>query len=166
MVLALAAGLASTPALARDSDRSQPAEIEADRAEIDRQEGVAHYRGGAVFTQGTLRVTGERITVHAPAGRLERARAEGERAALRQETNAGRLVRARAQRIDYASEAQQITLIGHAEVVRAGERFRAHRIEYDTATDRVEAYSGDTDGRVRIRMAPEEAEDESDTGDE
>ncbi len=156
------AATASPPAAAREGDRQQPAEIEADRAEIDRSEGVAHYYGDAVFTQGTLRVTGDQITIHAPAGQLERAEAEGEPATFRQETNAGRIVNARARRIDYANQAQRVTLIGDAEVVRGGERFQAHRIVYYTATDRVEARGGESGGRVHIRIEPDDGEAESD----
>jgi len=161
VVLAAVTAVASPPAGARKSDRQKPANIEADRAEIDRAEGVAHYYGDAVFTQGTLRVTGDRITIHAPGSQLERAEAEGKPATLRQQTNAGRTVRARARRIDYASEAQRITLVGDAEVLRGGERFEAHRIVYFTATDRVEARGGASRGRVHIRMEPDGGEAES-----
>ncbi len=164
VLAALALATGSSPS-AREGDRQQPADIEADRAEIDRAEGVAHYYGDAVFTQGTLRVTGARITVHAPAGELERAEAEGEPATLRQQTNTGRTVRARARRIDYAGAAQRITLVGDAEVLRGGERFEAHEIVYYTATDRVEARGGESDGRVHIRMAPADG-GEDDAGDD
>lgn len=153
--------LASATVVAREGDRQKPANIEADRAEVDRAQGVAHYYGDAVFTQGTLRVTGDQITIHAPAGRLDRAEAEGQPATLRQQTNAGRTVRARARRIDYASEAQRITLTGNAEVLRGGERFEAHRIVYYSATDRVEARGGASDDRVHIRMEPDDGQAES-----
>ena len=52
----------SAPALS--SDREQPIEIEADRAEADERERVTIYRGDAVITQGTLRITGETVWIY------------------------------------------------------------------------------------------------------
>ena len=56
--------LATPPAYALSSDREQPIEIEADRAEADERARVTIYRGDAVITQGTLRITGETVWIY------------------------------------------------------------------------------------------------------
>lgn len=164
-LLGLALALACAPAAAREDDRRQPAEIEADRAEIDRAAGVQRYYGNVVFTQGTLRITGDTVVVEATGGRVRRARAEGTPATVRQESDAGRLMRANGHEIDYEADVPRVTLTGDAELFRGSDRFAAGRIRYWPETGRVEA-GGDGDGdRVRIRIEPED-DGEGDDADE
>jgi lipopolysaccharide export system protein LptA len=157
-VLALAAALAATPALAREGDRQQPATIEADRAEIDQAAGVSHYYGEVVFEQGSLRITGARLSIRAPDGVVRRAEAQGEPARVRQETDAGRTVRAHGQNIEYDADAGRLTLIGQAELLRQGERFAAEKIRYWLDSQRVQGGRGEDDAgeRVRIRIEPDQ----------
>ena len=142
-----------------DSDRQQPATIEADRVEIDREAGVSRYFGDVVFVQGTLRVTGNTMTLRANGGRVEYAETHGEPATVRQETDAGEQVDAEARTIEYAAGASRITLIGNAVLRRAGERFAAGRIRYRTDTGRIQADARDNDERVRIRIDPSKQPD-------
>ena len=155
--------LVGTPAGAREADRRQPATIEADRAEIDQATGVSRYFGDVVFIQGTLRITGEQLSVTAPEGVVRHAEAhgapEGEPARIRQETDTGQMVRAHGRTIEYDAAEGLVTLIGNAELLRDGERFAAGRIRYWPDTRRVEGGRGDDGGRVRIRIEPETVED-------
>lgn len=155
-VAALALALAASGAAALDSDRRKPASIEADRVEIDRPAGESRYYGNVVFEQGTLRITGDRMKLQAPGGAVEHAEVHGERATIRQQTEAGDIVHARAQHIIYEVSDGLITLIDNAELERAGDRFTAARIEYRPNTGRIDASRGDEDGkRVRIRIEPQ-----------
>jgi len=150
-----------SPARAREGDRSEPATIEADRAEIERPDGVQRYFGDVVFEQGSLRITGDEMTVRAPGGVIEFAVTIGEPATTRQETDAGEIVDAEARRIEYHADEQLVILTGDAVVTRGGERFAAGRIRYRTDTGRVvagadagSAPDGES-GRVRIRIEPD-----------
>jgi lipopolysaccharide export system protein LptA len=158
LLVALALALATAAAGARDSDREAPARIEADRAEIDRAAGVSRYYGNVVYTQGTLRITGERVTVRAPEGEVRYAESNGRPATVRQETNAGDLVRAQARTIVYRADIPRVTLTGAAELHREGDRFAAGQIRYWPDTGRVEADQGEDGGRVEIRIAPEDGD--------
>lgn len=153
----LVALLVVLPAGARESDRSQPATIEADRAEIDQQEGVQRYFGEVVLVQGTLRITGDEMMLRAPGGTLEFAETVGAPATTRQEMDTGELVDARARTIEYYATEQLVILEGDAVVTRGGERFSAGRIRYQTDTGRVVAGAreGEQGERVRIRIEPE-----------
>ena len=61
----LISGLAglSVPAHAEQADRSKPIVIEADRANLDQLKGVTVYEGNVILTQGTARITGNRLVV-------------------------------------------------------------------------------------------------------
>lgn len=162
--LLLALALAAAPAVAREGDRRQPADVEADRVEIDRGTGVSHYYGNVVFTQGTLRLTGDRVDLRAPGGVMEHATAVGTPARVRQETDAGELVRAHARTIEYDAVEGLVTLTGDAELLRTGERFAAGRIVYRQESGRLEAGRGDDDQRVRIRIEPAERDGDDGEG--
>ena len=46
------------------SDENQPIQIEADTAELDDLNHVSIYRGDVIATQGSIRMTGDILTVH------------------------------------------------------------------------------------------------------
>ena len=63
LILSLGAALGSAAAWALPSDRDQPIRIQADSAELDDRQGVAVYRGDVIITQGTLKITGDTVTI-------------------------------------------------------------------------------------------------------
>ncbi len=153
--LLVAGMLAGTPAIAREDDREQPATIEADRAEIDRASGQSLYFGNVVFEQGTLHLTGDRLSIATREGVVDRAEAQGEPARIRQENDAGQLVRARGRTIDYDAGEGLVVLTGNAELQRDGERFAAGKIRYWPDSGRVEGGRGEDGERVQIRIEPD-----------
>lgn len=153
--LLLAGVLTAAAAQAREDDREQPATIEADRAEIDRGSGESVYFGNVVFEQGTLHLTGDRLALALREGVVEQAEARGEPARIRQETDAGQLVRARGRTIDYDATEGLIVLTGNARLQRDGERFAAGQIRYWPDSGRVEGDRGDDGERVQIRIEPD-----------
>ena len=65
----LGLGLATLqPALARQDDRQQPAHITAKSFDATQQaNGIIHYKGNVLLTQGTLKATGVLATVYLDA---------------------------------------------------------------------------------------------------
>ena len=64
-VLCLLTGLLPTaPAWGLSTDRDQPIEIEADAAELDDEKKVTVYTGNVVVIQGSIRMTGDTMTVY------------------------------------------------------------------------------------------------------
>ena len=55
--------LSGANALALPTDRDQPVRIQADSAELDEGKGVAVYRGNVIITQGSLKITGDAVTI-------------------------------------------------------------------------------------------------------
>lgn len=51
------------PAMSLSTDRSKPLTVNADKVEIDDQSGNSIYCGKVIVIQGTLRITGDKLTV-------------------------------------------------------------------------------------------------------
>lgn len=159
LTLLLAAVLAWGPAAARDSDREQPAHIEADRVDMDNQTGVSVYQGNVVFSQGSTRVSGDRITLRTENGEVQHLLIEGQPARYDEVSNGGKPVAASGLEIEFDAGASQLRIEGGAELNRPGEIFTGDRILYRTDSEVVSARGsaepGDG-GRVRIVIQPED----------
>ncbi|WP_297807497.1 lipopolysaccharide transport periplasmic protein LptA [uncultured Methylophaga sp.] len=157
------------PALAwgLPSDRQKPINIEADHAQMDDREGVTQYKGDAILTQGTLRITGDIITFFYDENKqLTKAVAEGKRATYEQVHQPGENpVRAKALKMEYFADRQEIYLTGDGYVWQNGDEFTGNYIEYDIARNVVSANSNPVTvdgqeqkkGRVHIIIQPQTA---------
>lgn len=158
--LLLLYGLAAcSGAWALPTDRDQPIRIQADSAELDDAKGKAVYRGDVVITQGTLKITGNTVTVTRNAqGEIDTFTAQGRPAYYEQQPEVGEsLVHAYGRTIEYFASNERIVLTDQAKVVRDGNTFEGERIVYDTRTQvvnagRVEGGSGDSTSRPRVDM--------------
>lgn len=173
MVLALGA---APGAHALTTDREQPIEIEADSAEADDAKRITIYKGDVVITQGTLRITGEHVTIRYDDNgnftELISLGVPGTPARFRQlpdgkadtEEN---YQRARASRMEYYKEKDTIVLLGNAIYGEGRNQVAADRIDYDSKTSQMKARTMTADankdagskdqprkGRVRITIQP------------
>jgi lipopolysaccharide export system protein LptA len=155
-LLVLLCILPSTAAQAQSADLSQPANIEADRAEFDDLKQVSIYAGNVVFTQGSIRVNADQITLFTREGQLHRLLIEGKPAKFRQLNDAGEEIRAEGFEMEYRADESHLRLEGKAKLSRTGESFSSERIDYDTAKRTVRAgREGATEAeRVKIVIQP------------
>ncbi len=157
------------PAWALSTDRDQPIEIEADRAEADDSRRVTVYQGNVILDQGTLRITGDTVTIYFDeSGELTKLVSIGRPARFRQLPDGeSEYRRARAQRMEYYAKQDLIVLLGKAAYGQGKDRITAERIVYDSRRSRIKADSaarapagagkqaGKPDGgRVRIKIMP------------
>lgn len=153
-------------ALSTDSD--QPIEIEADSAELDDQKGVTVYTGDVVVVQGTIRMTGQKMTVYYNEKKdLDTVIMEGHPATYRQLPDNSKVYdEAEALRMEYYETKNLIVLIDQAVVKQEGLRFSGSRIDYDTLNSKIKA-KGETkqdggtnqgSGRVKITIKPKKKE--------
>ena len=63
ILLGLGAALGSVSAWALPNDQQQPIRIQADDAQLDDKNGVATYTGDVIITQGSMKVTGNKVTI-------------------------------------------------------------------------------------------------------
>jgi len=178
LALTLATGLAllaacPAPALALATDREQPIEIEADSAEADDGKRVTIYRGDVVITQGTLRISGDQVTIHYDEGNdFTKMVTLGNPARFRQLPDGktdedANYQQARASRMEYYKENDTIVLLGNAQYGQGGDQIAADRIDYDAKNSRMKARTMTASsknkadakqqkkkGRVRITIQP------------
>jgi lipopolysaccharide export system protein LptA len=142
------------------SDREQPINIEADHAQLDDKTGMAQYKGDAILTQGTLRITGDIITFYYDENQqLIKAVAQGKLATYKQLHKEGDTpVKAESLQMEYYTESQKIYLLGKGHLWQNGDEFTGNRIEYDINRNMVVANSapitvgGEKQQKGRIHM--------------
>ncbi|MFN2308500.1 MAG: lipopolysaccharide transport periplasmic protein LptA [Gammaproteobacteria bacterium] len=151
----LIAPLLSGPAHALSTDRNQPMDVEADRAQIDDARGVSVYRGNVLIVQGSLRLTADELTLHTRDGTIIKAIATGGPATYRQRPDGkDQDVVAEALKLEYFADQQRLILTDQASIRQAGDSFRSQRIDYDIGADVVKAGASSPKDRVRITIQP------------
>ncbi|MEW6462146.1 MAG: lipopolysaccharide transport periplasmic protein LptA [Pseudomonadota bacterium] len=141
LILSLGAALGSAAAWALPSDRDQPIRIQADTAELDDKQGVAVYRGDVIITQGTLKITGDTVTITQTAsGDIDVFTSVGNLAYYEQKPDVGKdIVKAYGKTIQYFASNERIVLIDQAKVIQEGNTFEGEKIVYDTRRQIVNA---------------------------
>jgi lipopolysaccharide export system protein LptA len=140
--------------MALDTDRQQPIEIQADRAELDEKTGEARYEGSVLLVQGSLTIRSDILVLKANSNNeLISAVATGKPATFSQIPEVGKPpVTARASSIDYQVEKDNLLLVGEAVVVQNNNVFRGDSIEYNIPQQRMQASSSGAPGGGRVRM--------------
>ncbi|WXL26699.1 lipopolysaccharide transport periplasmic protein LptA [Ectopseudomonas mendocina] len=140
-ILSLGAAFNCATALALPSDSEQPIRIQADSGELDDKKGVAVYRGDVIITQGSMKVTGDTVTVTRNAqGEVEVFTSVGKPAYYEQKPSADKqIVKAYGLTIQYFMSNDRVVLIDQAKVVQEGNTFEGEKIVYDTKRQIVNA---------------------------
>ena len=140
-LLGLGAALGSVNALALPTDRDQPIHIQSDDAQLDDKQGVAVYTGGVVITQGSMKITGNKVTVtRAANGDVDVFTAVGNLAYYEQKPAVDKpIVQAYAVTIQYFASQDRIVLIYKAKVINDGNTSEGEKIVYDTVRQVVNA---------------------------
>ena len=170
LALALAMFWAAPPAGALSTDRDQPIDIWADKAEADDARRVTIYRGNVVIVQGSLRIEGDTVWIHYDDNDdLTKLVSEGRQAHFRQLPDGEKDYRtAYANRLEYYKGNDLIVMLGDAKYGQGPDRINAERIVYDSRLARMKADAGapaaadarepeaprEKPGRVRIRIVP------------
>ena len=134
------------------SDKDQPLDLEADSAEIDEAKAQSTYIGNVVATQGSMRLESDRLTIFHPDSKPQRLEAVGNPVRFQQlPDNSNELVRARAQRMDYRFDSEELLLTGDAFVVQGKDTFKSDRITYDRVKSVVKGGAA-AQGKQRVRI--------------
>jgi lipopolysaccharide export system protein LptA len=144
------------PALARKDDRQQPANIAAKSFDATQQaNGLIHYKGNVLLTQGTLKVTGALATAYLDADNsITRVVITGSPAHVEQVDDSGNLMQGDAASIDYDNVKQIAVLTGNAWVKQKGRgEARGDKLTYNTQTSQMTGESSG-DGMVHMTFQP------------
>ena len=129
--------------VALESDKDQPIEIEADTGELDDVKNISIYRGNVITTQGTIYMTGDKMTVYyTEDDEMDYMIMEGRPATYRQLPDDSSVYDySEALTMEYYEQKEYVILIEEALVTQEGLRFSGDRIEYDTKLSQVKAWS-------------------------
>ncbi len=161
-ILAIGLLLLCQSGWALEADRDQPIHIKADRITVHEKQGVSYYHGNVQFTQGSLRVNGDEVTVFLQGDVLNKVIVIGNPATLvQQPDHREEPVNSKAQRMEYDATTEIVYLIDNAEVHQGPNSFAGNYIEYDTRNSMVSARKGETDdSRVHVIITPPEKKEE------
>lgn len=149
--------------VALPSDSSQPIRIQANAATLDDKRNTAVYTGNVVITQGSLRLTGSRVTLTTNAnGELNTMVTQGGPATYQQTPEANKPpVKARAETIEYHADRETIVLIKNAFLEQSGNTFQGEHVSYDIQRQVVDAGNSSSGasnsnggGRIEIVIQP------------
>ena len=133
-----AAGICSTAAVALESDRDQPATVEADEVEYDFRTGVRTYKGNVVVIQGTLEITGDKLEVIYKDQELQSATAWGRPASFKQRPDGkDQDVIGKGERIVLDQIANTLTLFDGASLQQGPDVANGDEIVYDINRDKL-----------------------------
>lgn len=136
---ALVLGLGMSAAVVA-ADRDQPIRIQANSATLDDRSNTAVYTGDVIITQGSMRLTGGRVTLNTDAeGAVSKIVSQGSPATYNQTPEGGSPVDARGQTIEYMADADRVVLIDNAFLEQDGNTFQGEYISYDINREVVDA---------------------------
>jgi lipopolysaccharide export system protein LptA len=120
--------------LALTSDSEQPIQVEADFVELDEGTGITVYKGNVIVTQGSIRMTGDKLTINFTDDQdLKDAYLEGRPAYFKQRPeNKDYDTEGEALQIEYHARESLLYLIEAAKLTQGQRLFSGHRITYDT----------------------------------
>ncbi|OLF55905.1 lipopolysaccharide transport periplasmic protein LptA [Pseudomonas chlororaphis] len=136
ILLGLSAALGSVSAWALPNDSQQPIRIQADDAQLDDKNGVATYRGDVIITQGSMKVTGNTVTItRTQSGDIDVVTSVGNLAYFEQIQTQGdtKPVQGYGVTIQYHAAQNRVVLIDRAKVIdKDGNITQGEKIVYDT----------------------------------
>lgn len=165
LLVLVACSLLSPNLMALATDKNQPIEIEADYAELRKNERQTIYTGNVIVTQGSIRMWGDKLTVFYDENNdLRDAILEGNPAHFKQRPD-GREedFEGEALRMEYHARDERLHLIESAKLTQGRQMFSGPLIVYDTrnsiltgqgrprTTAEVDK-SGEQPGGGRVRM--------------
>jgi lipopolysaccharide export system protein LptA len=167
--IALLCTTGATGVNALSTDKNQDIEIESDSVYLDDTKNVGIYSGNVVVVQGSIRITGDKLTVfYTDENELEKIIVDGQPATFRQlPDNSSVHDEAEALIMEYHENQSLIILTNKARVKQGDRRLLAEHIEYDTELSQVRAKAGGTannaneDTRVRLIIPGKKASDDA-----
>ncbi len=168
----------TTFAMAERSDRDQPVHLEADRAiveDINREDAsrVSIVTGNVLLTQGTLRISAEKVILKEDNEGFRYATAMGNLVSFRQKrTGQDEYVEGWSKRVEYDTKTDKIELFRQARLKRGSDEVKGDYISYNMNSEFFQVVGSSErgvesgpDSRVRIVIQPRNNSDQADEDD-
>jgi len=153
--LVVAVAIATSPAaLARQSDRNQPMDIEAGKQQGSLDDNTPTVlSGGVTIEQGTLRAEASRAEITTRGGNISRVVLTGSPAKLSQQMDDGTPMSAIASNIDYNVTSEVVVFTGGVNITQPRGTLSGERVVYNMTSGEVTS-GGEGAGRVKMRIMP------------
>lgn len=143
----------------RESDLTQPIDVQADKSEFDEKAGTQTLSGNVEIVQGTMRISADNISIALKNNALHTISGTGSPIKFQQDTEAGETLKGEAESIVYDAIAGTLILKGAAKLSQPRQNLVSNIIEFDARTQKVKAEGGGKTGRVSIQILPPTAAD-------
>jgi len=163
---------------AERADRDQPIYLEADRATVEDVKKkdsmrVSIFTGNVIMTQGTLRITADKVILREDIDGFRYATATGNLVTFRQKRDGiDEYIEGWSERAEYDNKSEKIELFKQARLKRGEDEVKGDYIAYNITTEFFQVIgnhdrNGETqdDNRVRIIFQPKNKSNGSDNTD-
>ena len=154
--MALLSTSLSSYALKGDTD--QPINIDSGSQSLDMNSNVVTFSDNVVITQGSIKVTADKVTIIREEGKKETLEASGSPVTFQQTLDNGKPVNGKGNSVHYDLNSEFLTLVGNAELKQQGSFIKASKITYDVKKQQLKANSGNK-SRVKTILIPNELND-------
>jgi lipopolysaccharide export system protein LptA len=164
-----------TAAMAERADRDQPVHLEADRAtveDINRKDAsrVSVFTGNVLLTQGSLRITAEKVIMKEDSDGFRYATAMGNLVSFRQKRDGlDEYIEGWSKRVEYDTKTDKIELFRQARLKRGSDEVQGDYISYDMNSEFFQVIGSNErgvesgpDSRVRIVIQPRNQSNQTD----
>ncbi|MEQ1515384.1 MAG: lipopolysaccharide transport periplasmic protein LptA [Usitatibacteraceae bacterium] len=128
---------------AEQADRTKPINIEFDVATLDQTKRVRTLEGNVVLTQGTMRVSAERMVVKEDEAGFVTAQAfggpKGQVTFRQKREGTTDVMEGYADRAEFDDQADTLKLLSHARLKSGGDELKGEYIYYNSATEVMQA---------------------------
>lgn len=154
---------ATLPALAMTGDTDKPVNIESENQALDLQGNVATFTGNVVVTQGTIRITADKVVVTRPGGDSSKTIVDGwgNPATFYQMQDSGKPVHGHATKLHYELSKDFLELTGNAYIEQLNSNIKGDRITYLVKEQKMQAYSQGESKRVTTVLVPSQLQDKN-----
>ncbi len=157
LLLLAALLVACGAAQAKQSDRNQPININANSFAGSQDSGKITFTGNVQMDQGSFHADGAQATGYTDpndTSQWQRVVLTGNPAHFQQTEDNGKLVHGQAQTLDYQVSENTVILTGNASVVEEGQgEFHGEKLTYNTDTGEIVG-TAQAGGRVHITLQP------------
>ena len=154
----------SLPVLAVTGDSDKPVNITSQNQSMDMQGNVATFTGNVIITQGTIRITADKVVVTRPGGDSQKTLVDayGNPATFYQMQDNGKPVKGHAAKLHYDLAKDLVELTGNAYIEQLNSNIKGDRITYLVKEQKMQAYSqGGEQKRVTTTLMPSELQNDN-----
>jgi len=158
----------SVPALALTGDSDKPVNVDSENQALDMQGNVATFTGKVIVTQGTIKITADKVVVTRPGGDSNKTivDAYGNPATFYQMQDSGKPVQGHAQKMHYELAKDLVELTGNAYLEQLDSNVKGDRITYLVKEQKMQAFSQGQNKRVTTVLGPSQLQDKASSNSE